>query len=81
MKYLITIKLSPDAEPAMQGVVEEHEALNIVREAIRNLQALDETSADLKALNFMWKIKPGKPMVIENTKNNRVIIVQEHHEK
>ncbi len=78
MKYLLSFKLSKEATPTKQQVKDEHYTLNFVRQAMLKLQAMDETSADLRAISFMKKVKPGQAMTIENPKNGYVVVIQAH---
>lgn len=76
MNYLISFKLTKEATPSHQDVRDEQATLNLVRKAILELQSMDETSADLRAINFMNKITPGHAQVIENPRNGRMLVIQ-----
>jgi len=76
MNYLISMKKSLDDKPLAQKTMNEHETLNFIRRAMLGIQSMDETSADIRAISFMDKVKPGKAQIIENHKNGHCAVVQ-----
>ena len=58
----------------IQKIMEADKALNLVRSLMVMLEPMEETSADLKAMQFMAKVVSGKPQAIENTKNGKVVV-------
>ncbi len=78
---LITAKESGSAiGKKIQKTMDNDKALNFARECMLMLQPMDETSADVMAINFMAEVEKGKVKVIENTKNNHVIVFQTYNE-
>lgn len=80
MNYLISVKTSLNTQPMNQQVVSEVEALNIVRGAMIRIQPMEETSADLKAMNFLRNVTLDKPMALENKRTGKVMVLQVHEE-
>jgi len=72
---LITAK-ERNGEIIAQRSVTMHKALNLVRKSILMAQSMDETSADLLAINFMNKVNNNIPQAIENIKNGRTLTYQ-----
>jgi hypothetical protein len=50
--------------------VVEVDALNLARQALLQCMPMEETTADLKALAFINKVKAGNCMAVTNPKNN-----------
>lgn len=82
MDFLLSVKLSKDAKfPTRQEIKNEHDTLNFVRGVMLIMQPMEETSADLKAINFLNKVKANNPMMVEHPTNGNVLVVQIHGEK
>ncbi len=79
MQYLLTVKKTINGTPELQRIVDNQAALNIVRRSMLSIQSMDETSADLKAINFMASVKPTGSKVLENKQNGRVLVVQQYN--
>lgn len=68
----MNITITASDKLGKQAITKTHisdSALNLARTAILKLQSMDETSADIMALNLINKVQAGKPQVIENTYN------------
>ncbi len=76
MNYLISVKNSIDGTPIGQDIVPTDVALNFVRDVMLTIQPMEETSADIQAMNFINMVEVGKPMLLESNKTGRVLIVQ-----
>ena len=73
--FLISIKPSRDAKPRAQGVHNEEDTLNFVRKVMLNIQSMEETSADLKAMQLIEEVKAGQAKGIEGAAG-RVVVIQ-----
>jgi len=80
MNYLHSFKTNKDATPSHQWIKNEWDTLNLVRKAILKLQSMEETSADLRAIDFMNNVTPGHAMTIENPLNGHVVVIQVHND-
>ncbi len=80
MNYLLSFKPNKDAKPSHQMVEDEEYTLNLVRFVILQLQSMEETSADLKAIKFMQEVTKGNAKVLEGSANSRVLVVQVHND-
>ncbi len=81
MDFLISVKLGKDLTPAKQEVKNEHDTLNFIRQAMIIMQPLEETSADLKAMGLIERVKAGKPAMIEHHTNGKVLVIQVHNDQ
>ena len=77
--YLLSIKKSLTGKPIKQRIEDETTTLNLVRRAMLGIQSMEETSADLRAIDLMNKVKPGKAQVIENRANGHCLVIQCHN--
>lgn len=59
-----------------QTILDEHEALNVIRKSMLAIQSMSETSADLMAIDFIGRIAPGEPQAVTNAKNGVTIVMQ-----
>jgi hypothetical protein len=81
MQILITAKeLGNITGKNIQKVASEEKALNLVRSIMLEMQPMEETSADLKAMKFIQEVTGGQPKGIENEKNGRAVIFQIYDE-
>lgn len=84
-EYLITARgPNPDTgddEVRLQAVWSELRVINLVRKMILAVQSMDETSADLRAIDFMNHVKPGTAQGLKNPKNGMTLVVQVHQEE
>lgn len=77
---LVTAKEAGTNGKKIQKVMDADKALNLARSSMVMLQPMEETSADLKAMQFMSKVATGSRMVIENTKNNHQLVFTIYNE-
>jgi len=75
-RYLISAKENQNEKPMLQTTKNETDTLRFIRSVMLELQPMDETSADLKALQFLNDLKIGNAKCIENTKNGVVLVFQ-----
>ncbi len=76
MDFLISLKHGFDGKPYKQVIADEHVCLNGVRKTMLGLESMEETTADIKAINFLERVKAGNPQAIENRKTGGVMVVQ-----
>lgn len=77
---LVTAKEAGTNGKKIQKTMDADKALNLARSCMVQLQPMEETTADLKAMQFMSKVATGSRMVIENTKNDHQIVFQIYNE-
>lgn len=78
MNFLISVKLDKDSKPVKQEVKNAHDTLNFIRCA---MVSMEETSADLKAMELLDKVKTGQPVMIEHPTNGNVLVIQVHNDQ
>ena len=75
MNYLITCKRN--TEVIKQSQLDEKAAINLYRKTLLKLQPMDETSADVYAINaFITMARDDVAQAIENTANNTILVFQ-----
>jgi len=77
---LVTAKEAGTNGKKIQKTMSADKALNLARQCMVQLQPMEETSADLMAMQFMSEVATGSRKVIENTKNNHQIVFQIYNE-
>ncbi len=76
MDFLLSVKLDKASVPMKQEVKNEHDTLNFVRQVMVIMQPMEETSADLKAMEILERVKAGKPAMIEHPTNCNILVIQ-----
>lgn len=77
---LVTAKERGTNGKKIQKIMSADKALNLARGCMVMLQPMEETTADLKSMQFMSQVATGKVKVIENTKNDHIIVFQTYNE-
>jgi len=78
MKFLISTKVNAKAKPIKQAIVDYTIALNMARKALLAIQSMEESSADLQAMNIMDEVASGTPKGFENPKTGYVLVIQRY---
>lgn len=63
-KYSVFARMPQGNSNALE--MNETEALNLARSALLAVSPMEETSADLHAMNFLKQVTPNQPMFIHN---------------